>query len=106
MLRRIKIIPLFMIDQDDSFGYLWISRWGAGEDSGGRKKAYLTWQKKNRDRLNVLGRETYKLASAEDSDVPSPKWKAVTISMNLPSRLSRLPSQAELEGEQAFFSLF
>lgn len=46
MLRRIKIIPLFMIDQDDSFGYLWKSRWGAGEDSGGRKKAYLTWQKK------------------------------------------------------------
>lgn len=35
-----------------------------------------------------------------------PKWKAMTISMNLPSRLSRLPSQAELEGEQAFFSLF
>lgn len=40
-----------------------------------------------------------------------PKWKAMTISMNLPSRLSRLPSQAELGGAGVFltvltFSLF
>lgn len=51
-------------------------------------------------------RKSYKLASCEDSDMDSHKWKATTISMNLPSQLSRLPNQAELEEERALFSLF
>lgn len=47
---------------------------GGGGRLRGEKKGILDMtKKKNRDRLNVLGRETYKLASAEDSDVPSPK---------------------------------
>lgn len=93
-----------IIDQGSIWQFVEIEEeageWHFWHDAQKKKKKKKTGQTEHTQR------KTYKLASAEDSDMLSPKWKATTISTNLPSQLSRLPSQAELEGEQTFFSLF
>lgn len=77
------------------------------EEEPGGKEAYLKWQEMGQ--TEHTQRETYKLASAEDSDVPSQNERPRQLALNLPSRLSRLPSQAELVrgvGWKALFLLF